>query len=63
MHRVTLETYTAMEIQMEAVPFLIDGWINHAIPSSPGVYVLLHVGAREHPAPYLRTASVSAQAW
>jgi hypothetical protein len=37
-HRITLETYTAMDIRMGAVPFLVDGRLNPAVPSAPGVY-------------------------
>jgi hypothetical protein len=36
-HRITLETYTAMDIRMGAVPFLVDGRLNPAVASAPGV--------------------------
>ena len=42
MHRITRETYTALDIVMEAVPLLVEGRVNRTIPKTSGVYVLLH---------------------
>jgi hypothetical protein len=39
--RWEFRTYTAMDIQMEAVPFLVEGKLQPAIPRQPGIYFLL----------------------
>lgn len=42
MHTYQLAIYTASDIVMEAVPFLVEGRVNRIIPKASGIYVLLH---------------------
>ena len=42
MHTYQLAIYTALDIVMEAVPFLVEGRVNRTIPKASGIYVLLH---------------------
>jgi hypothetical protein len=43
-----------MEIQMGAIPLLVEGQVNPAVPSKPGVYVLLH----DHDIRYVGKAAI-----